>query len=411
MLKSWKIYLKNYKIKFVKKLSKKISIILISLPLFVFATLSDVTIEDNYKGFFVLKKKDGFGIEIKNDFYPDDVDRLIVAFDFEDFYEKFGIDKIFSEKSYPRLNYIWDEKNGRGVVKNQLDENRKIYTTFSRFKDDNGFVPKGLFVGGGLPHSLRANVPEKLSDTGMAYFDGNDWFHIWCSANEGISAGVDFGLKLPPSLWKFEGSKILKDTNSELIIKSSHSVDFDNSTMKIERYAFFKAGEPYFILVIKFKNIGKNIMKFIYVYGDEPWIGEYGTSAGDVGWVEDGLILHEGSIDIKKYNYVGFYDYGNDAIGETHYFTKLANFIEWIGDESKPDLVYFSNEVAKFAINRLVPLYSNNNRNLGIEWGPKTLKPGESITLTLAIGMVIDYTSGYPKKPNIYFDKNNFYLN
>jgi len=71
-------------------------------------------------------------------------------------------------------------------------------------------------------------------------------------------------------------------------------------------------------------------MRFIYVYGDEPWLGNYGSSAGDVGWVADGLVLHEGAIDVNKYNFLGFYDYGNDVIVELHNFTGMANFIEWL---------------------------------------------------------------------------------
>jgi hypothetical protein len=107
-----------------------------------------------------------------------------------------------------------------------------------------------------------------------------------CSANEEISAGTDFSFTITPSLWEFRGSKILKDTSKELIIKSSHAASFENSKMNIDRYAIFRAGESYFILIIRFKNIGNNVMKFIYVYGDEHWIGNYGSSAGDVGWLQ-----------------------------------------------------------------------------------------------------------------------------
>jgi hypothetical protein len=43
--------------------------------------------------------------------------------------------------------------------------------------------------------------------------------------------------------------------------------------------------------------------------------------------------------------------------------------------------------------------------------GPKTLKPGETFTISLAIGMVTDYLAGYPIKPMVFFNKNNFELN
>ncbi|MCX7769627.1 MAG: hypothetical protein N2202_00925 [Proteobacteria bacterium] len=388
------------------KVKKSFRFLFIFFFLFIIVLFCDVYIYDNYLGFFILKKNYGIGFEIKNDIYPDDVKNIIVAFDLENFLDHVGVNKLFSSLyDYPRLDFVWDENNGRGVVKNFLSEDKKIYVTFSRFKDDNGFVPKGLFVGGGLPKDFMSDIPESLNDTGMAYYDGKSWYHIWCSANEGISTGNDYSLRIPPSIWNFKGSKIIKISDKDLILKSLHEVNINNSTLRIDRYAFFKAGEPYFVLVTKFKNIGKEPIDFIYVYGDEPWIGEYGSSAGDVGWIKDGLVFHEGAIDINKYNYLGFYDVGNEWAGEKFGYTGLANFIEWLDEESKPDLAYFSNEVGKFSIDKLVPLNSKNNRNLSIEWGPKRLLPKGEFVLSLAIGMVVDYDMIRPIKPEIKITK------
>ena len=64
-------------------------------------------------------------------------------------------------------------------------------------------------------------------------------------------------------------------------------------------------------------------------YGDEPWIGDFGSSAGDVGWMGKELIKTEREIDTDKNTYFGMFDYGNDLAGEMHNFTGIANFIEW----------------------------------------------------------------------------------
>jgi len=60
--------------------------------------------------------------------------------------------------------------------------------------------------------------------------------------------------------------------------------------------------------------------------------------------------------------------------------------------------------------NHLVPLHDMYNRNLSIEWGPKTLRPGYNFTISLAIGMVTDYSLVHPVKPMVIFNKNNFQL-
>lgn len=249
-----------------------------------------------------------------------------------------------------------------------------------------------------------------MNDTGMAYFDGNRWYHIWFSANEGLVTGRYMNLLMLPYIWKFKGSKILKSESKKLILSSNHEVKVDGAILHIERIAFFKAGEPYFILLIKFSNVSDKNIDFIYVYGDEPWVRDYGSSAGDVGWADSGLIFHEGSIDVQKNNFIGFYDYGNDVINEGHNFTNLANFIEWLDKESVPDLAYFSNNVGNYS-QKSVPLYSNNNRLLSIEWGPKNLKPGEKFTLKLAIGMAFPSLNAKPMKPNVNFNNWNFYIN
>lgn len=389
---------------------KKGRFFLICILFFFFILFFNFNIIDNYLGIFILKKSDGIGFEIKNDIYPDDIKNIIFAIDLEDFFQHIGVNQLFSNlNDYPKLDYIWDENNGRGVIKNMLDDNKKIYVSFSRFKDDSGFVPKGLFLGGGLPRDLTNESPEQLNETGMAYYDGKKWYHIWCSANEGISTGYNYSSKIPPSLWDFKGSRILKKTEKELMIKSVHEVALNNSILKIDRYAYFQAGEPYFLLFINFKNIGKEPVDFIYVYGDEPWLGEYGSSVGDVGWVKDGLIFHEGPIDINKYDFLGFYDIGNMYAGEGNVYSGIANFIQWLYEKSKPDIAYFSNETGNYSDKKLVPLNSKYNRNLSLEWGPKKLLPNKEFFISLAIGMVKEYQFGIPIKPSIKINKNTFF--
>lgn len=74
--------------------------------------------DDNYHGFFILKKEGTFGLEIKNDLYHDDANRLLIAIDLEDFYSNFNIKEFFNNTDYSYLEYVWDEKSGRGVIKN-----------------------------------------------------------------------------------------------------------------------------------------------------------------------------------------------------------------------------------------------------------------------------------------------------
>ena len=66
-------------------------------------------------------------------------------------------------------------------------------------------------------------------------------------------------------------------------------------------------------------------------------------------------------------------------------------------------LVYFSNGPADFPTKgrKLTPLFSNE-RFLGIQWGPRTLQPGQGEVYMLAVGMAsYDPVTGRPVKPEI----------
>jgi hypothetical protein len=159
----------------------------------------------------------------------------------------------------------------------------------------------------------------------------------------------------------------------------------------MDRYVFFKAGDTFFILAIVLRNKGPVETPYLYIYGDEPWVGEYGSSIGNVGWVKDRQLNYEGRIDPRKYSYAGMWDIGNPAVPRESEsgknMTGMANFIEWLGNNI-PDKVYFSNTNGKFAEeSHKVPLSSPTNRVIFLEWGPRFIEPGQEHVILLGIGM------------------------
>ncbi len=358
----------------------------------------------NYEGIFLLKGEPGALYELKDDLFLGEGYRYIWGIDFEDLKQFFhGLFEV-EAGSEPHLVFEWNGNHGNGFIRNYLAGGKQLLTCFSRFIDDDGREVSGLFVGGGLPANVRDDDIVKMNSTGMAFYDGVRWYHIWCNVNEGIFTSD--ATPIYPSSWKYLGGRILHNGTKSLVLESSHEVTLDEEPLHIDRHAYFRAGETYFILQIIITNAGNKPVTFYYVYSDEPWLGNYGTSGGNVGWSGDGLHKYEGTVNSSKYNYAGLFDYGNDAIGEGHNFTKTANFLAWFG-EVKP-AVYFSNSNTEELKNTNVkiPLYSNT-RFIAVQWGPCTLPPGQSEIYTLAIGMADrDSKTGLPTKPNI--DLKNF---
>ena len=262
---------------------------------------------------------------------------------------------------------------------------------------------RGRLLVTNRPSYTCYGVPGELwrDKTGMAFYDGKRWYHIWCSVNEGISSAATLKPN-NPSTWKYLGSKVMSGSSRALAIKSSHEVVVDGAPLRIDRYAHFRAGDTYFILSIKVTNIGGEATSYCYCYGDDPWLGDFGTAAGNVGWVEGRVINYVQWVDTSKYGYAGMFDYGNSAMGKGHNFTKRANFIEWLGD-NRPDLAHFSNSPVDFPQNGgvMAPL-SSNARFIGLQWGPHILQPGGSESMTIAVGMAgLDPMTKLPVKPEI----------
>ena len=386
--------------RFFSRPSKRTLLFLVpvlSLLLLFFTAGIRVNITGNYDGIFLLKGEEGALFELKDDLFLGDGRRYIAGIDFEHKKEAVCHTVKAGMTQEPYLYFEWNARKGVGFVRNYLPGGRQLLTNFSRFAIGNNREVKGLFVGGGLPADVFEDDMAKENATGMAYYDGAKWFHIWCTSNEAIFNSR--GEPIYPLAWKYLGSRVLHRDDREIMLESSHEVMMDDVPFRIDRRAYFRAGDTYFVLAISVRNIGGRPAMYTYVYGDEPWVGNYGTSGGNVGWAADGLHDFTDTVDTTRLDYAGFFDYGNDETGEGHNFTWAANFIKWFG-ESRP-LVWFANSPFDIPASGKGPLNSNE-RSIAVEWGPRTLQPGQSETYTVAIGMADhDAKSGFPVIPRV----------
>ncbi len=356
------------------------------------------------EGLFLLRGASGTWLEIRDDVLLGEESQVLAGVSFNRLHvlgppaEEWSGDAGAGEGVF--LEYRWNAKEGNGYVVNHLGDGRILLTNLSRYIDSDGLLTHGLFVGGGRPDSLRPDSPWRGNDTGMAYFDGTHWSHIWCNTNEGIGSALYSWSRFAPSAWQFLGSQVETRTDRELVLVSRHAVTIDGMPLQMERRALFVAGQPFFDLRITLTNVGRYPGSYFYLYGDEPWLGSYGGSAGDVGWIEGRTVNHEEIIDPTRYSIAGMVDYGNQVIGEGPR-SHTANFIEWLGP-NRPNVVFFANRYDGFdhPASLLVPL-SGDARSIGLFWGPKQIYPGEAQVMSMVIGMAdIDPLTGAPRKPS-----------
>jgi hypothetical protein len=376
-----------------KKTWPIVSVIITIFILLIVAFFIRLDIKGHYDGLFLLRTSNRT-YTLTDDLYVGDGDRIIYGVDFDNQKTQRDVAKHHKPGS-AHLYYEWDEKDGSGYIQNSMADGTVLFTSFGRLYSETRDRIHGLLVGGTLAANVLQQTNEAMDESGMAFFNGDRWFHIWCNVNESIVAADGRGISLPAQ-WQFLGSRVIDHSSNSLVIASSHLANIKGIPLKLERVAYFFANEPYFILSISFMNTGSQPIDFIYAYGDEPWLGDYGSSKGNVGWVKDTLIQYEGAISPSKNTYAGFYHFGNDAINEGHDFTKMANFIEWFGP-NPPSRVYFSDNAELLQDPtgaKKIPLQSNE-RFIGLEWQVK-LFPLQTYTLNIAVGK-----AGYDPKTNL----------
>ena len=345
--------------------------------------------------FFVIS--DTGTIEVKNDLIFEESERLLFTVDARWIFNTF-LETSATARGNAVQELTWDRQVGRGIIKEFRSDGTRMAVILSRFMDLEG-TPHGLFVGGDLPF-LDASGQHTEDANGISYFDGTRWYHIWCAINEGLSiAGID--KVYYPEHWNYVDSKIVKSTMDEIIIESTHEIDENGVRIRMIRSLSKTTAEDYILLKITFVNLADSRLIMNYSIGDEPWIGDYSNSLGDVGWIHNKLIKYETLISPTRNRYAGFIDRGNDVIGETTNYTGIASFIEWLG--TPPSIAYFSNDFSFETLDESRPLDSYDNRVLNLSWIQQSISPGKSKTYSFAIGMApVNKETGMPEKPVIY---------
>jgi len=383
---------------------RKICVVVAALLLVLCTVIaSKVTFEyrNDHEGIFLLKGQNGDWLEISDDLFPEEASRLLWGRSLG-FFKSVATGGACASAIKPCLTYEWNTKMGRGFIKTVYPDGRRLVFNLGRFLDSNGQAVSGLFLGGGLPPYDPDFLQFNKNQTGMAYYDGSRYYHIWCNVNEGIVDAAN--ISISPSQWQLTSSNVIESSADDLTLVSRHRVMINNVPVTIERFLFYQSGDTFVTLVTKFTNIGSAPTSFSYIYGDEPWIGNYGSSAGNVGWLKDRIAQTEMAIDTRRYTYAGMFDYGNPLAGEHHeFYTQKANFLEWQPD-SRPDLAYFANQFDHFApAEKKVALNSTDNRIIALMWGPRTLDPGMSFSFNISVGMADnDPKTGLPVKPDTH---------
>lgn len=332
-------------------------------------SFTDVEVSGNWQGIFLVRGKGARALVLKDDLFLGDGSRLLAGVSFSRFRRLLAQQPV---EGRPHLQVEWSDAQGQGFVRNHLGDGTELVTMFSRFTDDEERIAHGLFVGGALPDVARSTDQE---ESGMSFRDRSGWHHVWCTTNE-LMLDYDAQKIIYPSYWEYLGGRVLIRDADRVVIESSHLVHLaGGGAVRMDRYVYFRAGRPWFKLGIRLSNAGEVPVRLAYGYGDEPWVGHYGSAVDNVGWIRDQLVRVEGPVDGAGARWAGIVD---EESG-------IAAFLAWSG-ESAPDRIYFANEAGS-NFKRLGEPLDSNEVFVGTEWLRIGLRPGESRSLLLTVGM------------------------
>jgi len=286
----------------------------------------------------------------------------------------------------PALVVNWDAKSGRGHVIQILDNGDRLRAAFHEaFPGYTGGLIIGSLNGSGyglaparpIRGYRRINVFCAQDESIWDHAERAEYTYGW---SENYGTGKD-GKRL-----EFQRGEIVERGPRRVIMRSENA----GGCYRVAKVAYTRLGVPWWIIATRITNGCERPIRFDFFSGDDPWIGLYRSSDGDVGWTPEGLVRRETALGPGRFTAGGFYDLGNEALGQKEgSFSNQANFVLLDPVRPLPDLTLFANRFAHAPdeIDPERPLDNKSLTALNMGWRDLALAPGASFTTAMALGL------------------------
>jgi hypothetical protein len=285
----------------------------------------------------------------------------------------------------PALHTNWNPATGRGHVLQVLANGDRLRTAFHiGYKGYTGGLVIGSFSGSGYGMAPARPIRGFKTINLFCAQDESIWDHgkgveLTYGWSENYGSGPD-GERL--DLVKGE---VIERGPRRIVLRSRNA----GGCYEVTKVAYTRLDVPWWIIATRIVNICRHPVRFDLFSGDDPWIGLYRSSDGDVGWTPEGLVRRETAFGIGRFTAGGFYDLGNQALGQQEgSFSNQANFLLLDPAVPLPDLTLFANRFAhhRKEIDPRRPLDNKSLTALNMGWRRQRLLPGQALTVAFALG-------------------------
>jgi hypothetical protein len=280
----------------------------------------------------------------------------------------------------------WSPATGKGDVIENKDNGDRLITCFHC--DYPGYTG-GLVIGGygGSGMGLYPRVPIR----------GYSEINVFCAQDESIwdrderaeySYGwsENFGTGDDGKRLEYAGGRVLAHDDRQVVLAAENT----GGCYRVFKVALTQADWRFWVIATRIQNRCARPVHFDLWSGDDPWLGRYASAEGDVGWTPSGLVRYETRFGLGGFEAGGLYDLGNEAAGEAAgKFSNQANFFALDPVLPLPDFAGFANRFAhrEAEIDPRRPLDNKTMTALNLGWRDRTLLPGGTLDMALALGL------------------------
>jgi hypothetical protein len=297
-----------------------------------------------------------------------------------------------AQPGHPRFGLEWSPDTGRGSVTETLANGDTLSTCFHcSYPGYTGGLVIGNYGASGM--AFRPREPIR----------GYSEINVFCAQDESIwdldeeaeytyGWSENFGDGPDGKPLKYVGGSILEHDDQHVLLSSEN----EGGCYHVSKIATTRAGWRYWMIATRIRNRCDHAVRFHFHSGDDPWLGRYASSDGDVGWTPAELVRREKAFMAGQFVAGGLYDLGNAELGQTDSgFSNQANFFALDPSLPLPDFTAFANRFAHEArdVHPDKPLDNKTMTALNLGWRDRGLAPGESFTTAMALGLA---TTGAP---------------
>jgi hypothetical protein len=299
------------------------------------------------------------------------------------------------------LENAWDPKTGRGVVIHHQPGQGILQTSFH--VGYPGYT--GGLVIGGYSSPGMAWIPEHPKP-------GFPSINVFCAQDEsiwdrderreyGYGWSENFGTGPDGERLEYVFGRVVEATRDSIVLESENA----GGCYRVRKIACTWATTRFWIIATCITNRCDHALHFDFFSGDDPWIGLYKSSDGDVGWTASGSVPREQRFEVGDFTAGGLWDLGNAALGQTEgSFSNAANFFALDPALALPDEANFANRFAhgKSEVDPHKALDNHSMTALNLGWTNQTLAPEASRDFAFAVGLgVTDDAATVPQLPEL----------